>query len=133
DVLVIPRLKLFAMFAVLLYGIGTVVKQPQLALAGVVAAGLAVACVQPNRCRTCGERWAAKRRSDHSLHAPLPDARHTVGLTCPRCGMPELHYLRYRRLKAIPLALNATIAVIGPLCVLLPNKRCDNCARLVWL
>jgi hypothetical protein len=134
DVIYIPRLKLFGMFSILFYGIGVAVNQPELALAGIVAAGLIIAFVEPYRCRTCGERWSGSFSEVRREQAPpLPEPADTIGLPCPRCGTPELHYIRYRRLKVIPLLFSPTAVVVVPIWLLLPKKRCDHCSALVWL
>src|SRR5687767_10460845 len=55
----IPRLKIFAALALLVYGVGVAVSQPGLALAFIVAMVLIAAMVPSHRCTNCGEKWNA--------------------------------------------------------------------------
>jgi hypothetical protein len=79
------------------------------------------------------ERWSGVEGDSRGLHAPPPTPSDTAGLRCPRCGMHELHYIRYRRLKCIPLLFTIPIVLIVPLWLLLPKKRCDHCGKRTWV
>jgi DNA-directed RNA polymerase subunit RPC12/RpoP len=133
DIMEIPKLRLLGIIAVLIFGVGVAVNQLELALAGAVAAGLTIMFVTQYRCRNCGERWNEADSAKGRTLAPLPEPADIAGLRCPRCGTAELHYLRYRRLKAIPLLISITIVVIVPLWLFMPKKQCDHCAARVWL
>lgn len=51
---------------------------------------------------------------------------------CPRCGLPELHRVYYRRASVLPMLFAPLTFFLIPLFLLLPRWKCDNCGRRVW-
>lgn len=123
----VPRLRLFLFLAVVLAAVGYAVEQPDLALAGIVAAALIVALARSHRCPSCGHRWNAIEPEPERDEAPPPDPSDTVDQPCPRCGSLEVHRIDYRRLKAIPMLVNVAILVLLPIWIFLPKRQCDQC------
>jgi hypothetical protein len=80
-----------------------------------------------------GELWSGVEVNARGLHAPPPTPSDTAGLRCPRCGKHELHYIRYRRFKCIPLLFTILIVLVLPVSLLLPKKRCDHCGKRTWV
>ena len=62
-----------------------------------------------------------------ALGAPPPNASDTVEERCPRCGLPELHRIRHRRLIALSM-FEPVFALVLPLVFsFLPKRECDAC------
>jgi len=127
EVARIPRLRLFFFFALAVCGVGFAVHQPNLAIAGVVAAALIMATAPSHRCMACGERWIESPQIERIPEPPPPNVSDTIERRCPRCGSPELYRIRHRRLIALSLLFSATLVVMIPTLLILPKHACDTC------
>jgi predicted nucleic acid-binding Zn ribbon protein len=124
----IRRLLVFSLLALLMYGIGLVADQQELALAGILAAALIAAVLPSRRCAICGTRWPDDEADDEDeIHAPPPDASDLVEVLCPRCSSPEFHRIDYRKLKVLPLMFSASAFVVPLIWPFLAKRECDNC------
>lgn len=133
DVARLPKRMLFAALSIVVIGAGVAVRQTELAFAGVAAVALILLLVESHHCRNCGERWSPEAPVEDTIVAPPPEPSDRLGMICPRCGRPEIHPIRYRRLKAVPLGATLLIFLILPLWVFLPKKKCDHCGLRLWL
>lgn len=128
DVQRVPRLRLFALFALTAIVIGYAVDQFDMAMAGVLALVLVMAFVPSHRCDGCGHRWSpSSDAARDEFDAPPPDAHDLVEKTCPRCGSTEVVRLRYRKLKTVPMLMSFTILFVAPIYLLLPKWQCEKC------
>jgi hypothetical protein len=124
----IRRLLVFSLLALLMYGVGLVGDQQELALAGILAAALIAAVLPSRRCASCGTRWPDEDADDEDeIHAPPPDASDLVEVLCPRCSSPEFHRIDYRKLKVLPLMFSASAFVVPLIWPFLAKRECDNC------
>ena len=120
----IPKLRIFGLLAVMLYGVGLAVGQLSLIACTLAAIALALMATPSHRCWSCGERFSPEDRRNVD-ESPLP--QDLVEKQCPHCGSTEMNRLYYRRLKAATMFQLLTIFVI-PLS-LFPRYVCDNCGR----
>jgi hypothetical protein len=124
----LPRLAIFALLALLMYGIGVVADQRDLAFAGVVAAALITAVLPPRRCTFCGTRWPDDPEDEPAdVEAPPPGARDLIEELCPRCGSAEYHAIDHRRLKTLPFLFNPAAIVLAVMWPFVAKRQCDTC------
>jgi len=123
----VPRLKLFFLFMLVLYGAGVAVDQQELALAGIFVAAVITFFAPSHRCIACAEKFNGVEPERKEAAGPPPEASDTFEEPCPRCGSLEFHHIAYRKLKSIPLLFNASIVLLAPLWLFLPKKQCDAC------
>lgn len=121
------RLLVFAMLALLMYGIGVAVDQRELAVAGIAAAALIAFVLPPRRCARCGARWPEMSDEPPKPEAPPPDGRDLIEELCPRCGSPEYYAIDHRSLKAIPMLFSPSVVALLAIWPFLPKKQCDAC------
>jgi len=120
----IPRLKIFAALALVVYGVGVAIGQTGLALTFIVVMVLILALVPSHRCTVCGERSNAAEPLGRESGASVSDI---MEKRCPRCGSADFYRVYHHRLKAIPLWPTFLIVVVLPIWLLLPKRRCDQC------
>src|SRR5258706_11983954 len=79
----IPRLMLFGLIALIFLGVGYVLNQVELALAGVAATVLIALVAPSHRCTSCGERWTPPftEKAEPPLEAVVVPDEH-----CPHCA-----------------------------------------------
>lgn len=135
DVKRVPRGMIFIALSVLVGGVAFAVSQPEMAMIGIVVAGLLTAFTPTHRCASCSERWSPDLAEETTDDAPGPgpEPHELVEDRCPRCGSADFYNIHYRRLKAIPLMFSATVIAIVPIWFFLPKKRCQNCGLRTWL
>ena len=126
----IPRLWLFLFFSLFFFGVGYGLRRSDIALAGIAIAALVFALSPKRRCVQCGTRWDPPAPD---FKAPLPNPTDTIAERCARCGSTEVHPIRYRRLKAVPLLFELAILIVLPIWILLPKRHCENCGLKRWL
>jgi len=123
----IRRLLVFTLLALMMYGIGLVAEQQELALAGILAAALIAAVLPPRRCAVCGTRWPEEPPDEEAVYAPPPDGADLIEVRCPRCASPEFHRIDYRQLKVLPLMFNPAAFIVPLIWPFLAKRECDNC------
>jgi hypothetical protein len=123
----IPRLKILAALALVVFGVGVAISQPGLTLALMVSLALIVSFVPSHRCTSCGEKWNARESPEPERDAPPPSASDMTERRCRRCGSSDVFRIHYWRLQAIPLWFTLAIVVVVPIWSLLPKRRCDQC------
>lgn len=127
----IPRLRIFLLLAAAFIGIGAAVGQSPLALTALIAVAVGALMMPSSRCTACQHRFTPPEREDRG-EAPLPSERDTIEEQCPRCASREVYQIDYRRVKAIPLLINASIFLALPWWLLSPKRRCESCGLKLW-
>ncbi len=123
DVAALPRLRFFAIAALLLLIAGMILGERDL-FALVIAIIGGILLVTPNRrCRTCGSRWNGQRA------VAAEDAVAPPEVTCPKCASRETEPIARRREKALTLLVNLVAPPLLFIWPFLPRRRCTACAH----
>ena len=117
----LPRLTLFAVAVLVLFAIGELTGQRELALLVMAIAAVLLAFVPGRRCRVCGERWRGS-------FSPLPDLPvESDEVRCPNCGSEETEVIPRRREKALTLLVSYALPPLVLIWPFLPRLRCGVC------
>lgn len=130
DARPVRRFRILLLSTALFVGLGAVAGYVGLGVTAAVGAALALLLTPSHRCTACGHRWnpPAEVRVNEP---PLPDPSDTIEEPCPRCGSFEVFRIDYRRLKAIPLLITASMLIVFPIWLMLPKRRCDTCGLAI--
>lgn len=124
----VQRLAIFAVLSLLMWGVGVVGDQRDLAAAGIIAAALIVLFFPPRRCSACGSRWPDEPEIERpEPEPPPPNASDLVEELCPRCGSPEFHSIDHRRLKALPFLFSLLLVPVLAMWPFVEKQQCDAC------
>ena len=129
----IPRFKVFGALAVIAVGVGAAVEEPNLALALIVAVGVAAAVTPSVRCGNCGQRLTEAEPAPRVVETPLPDSGDLAETRCGRCGSAEVHKVTWRRFGASTMLPVLPMVFLAPFWILLPRWKCDQCGRRTWV